>query len=253
MPIPGNKPVPVNDTLHIPYIYVGILNMVFPNGEEYYGTGTLILEPGKTESSYVLTCAHNLYDAADGGQAASVTFTQAYSHVFDPYPPITAAELFYPAQYPGVAISRKADISLLGQDLLDANINYDFAVVKLATPIQIVDNPCASPVVKTTDQLENLLVQINGYGYYETTMSHATGTIAEVTDLALLYGITTQVGASGSAIMMNDNKSIVGIHTRSVPEKTLNQGVRITEDVLNLINTWMGVTPAPEKSYTVSE
>lgn len=253
-PIPGNNPEPIHDTLKIPYWYVGILRMTFPNGKNYYGTGTLIVENESQETSYVLTCAHNLYDKADGGRATAVSFEQAFSHVFAPFPVNQAVDFFYPENYPDVSIPRNANLNELGENLLMANINADYALVKLKNPVKLTDVSVA-PVVKTktTEELQDLLVQINGYGFYETTMSHATGTISEVTDYALRYGITTAQGASGSAIMMNDNQTIVGIHTRSVPGKNLNQGVRITPEILAQINTWMGKQEAVPQFHAVGE
>ncbi|KGO90573.1 hypothetical protein Q764_00165 [Flavobacterium suncheonense GH29-5 = DSM 17707] len=62
--------------------------------------------------------------------------------------------------------------------------------------------------------------------------------LTQVNPLSLKYPISTKKGASGSAIMLKDSISIVGIHTRETDE-TLNQGVRITEDVKNEIYSWM--------------
>lgn len=238
-PIPGNVPVKVADSLQTPYVYVGILHITFPNGEQYYGSASVIAQPGQTSSVYVLTCAHNLYDAGDGGKAASVTFVQAYNGSgHQPYAANSAVDWFYPEQYPGMAISRNVDHSLLGSDLLAENINLDYGVVKLSRPIHLGYTPVPQLVVKTTDELTDLPVQINGYGYFEEEMSHATGSIRQVTAMGLTYPISTSAGAAGSPIMATDNQSIVGIHTRSTNEN-FNQGIRITQEVANTIKSWM--------------
>jgi hypothetical protein len=39
--------------------------------------------------------------------------------------------------------------------------------------------------------------------------------------------------------MKNDNSSIVGIHTRSVSGVNLNQGVRVTQALVDQVNQWM--------------
>jgi V8-like Glu-specific endopeptidase len=234
--IPNNTPVRVQDSTQVPYCYVGLLTMKF--GEDtYIGTGTLIKEPGKETSSYVLTCAHNLYDPTDG-KASSVTFTQAYNPPLTPYPAIAAEEFYYPDNYPGVAISRSVDIETLGDSILAVNIDYDYGLVKLSTPINLSSYPVLD--VETTEELTDLPVQINGYGYFpDDAMSHATGFITNVTATALQYPITTEKGASGSAIMKNDNSLIVGIHTRSVSGANLNQGVRVTQALVDQVNKWM--------------
>jgi V8-like Glu-specific endopeptidase len=235
-PIPGNTPVKVEDTSIVPFCFVGLLGMIFPNGKEYYGTATLISE-GEDNSRYLLTCAHNLYDIEDGGEATKVTFQLGYSFPVSPHGTFEAEKFFYPEDYKKVAISRNANIRLLGDRLVRENINYDYGLIKLKNSISIVDIP--QMVAETTDDLTNMPVQINGYGYYASIMSKATGKIAVVDENSLKYPISTDKGASGSSILSLDNRSIVGIHTRSTDEE-FNQGVRITQSVKEQINKWMG-------------
>lgn len=62
-------PVKVSNTMTYPWNTIGCLVSTFPNGEKYWGTGTLI-------SQYtVLTSAHMLYDSSKGGEAVSVEFS----------------------------------------------------------------------------------------------------------------------------------------------------------------------------------
>ena len=261
-PIPGNVPEKItgDKTKASPYYFVGLLDLTFEKTVEiedidsgeiittteetnYIGTGTLIFEPGKTTTQYVLTCAHNLYDPAEG-TATKVKFSRGQtttapafqlSDPVKPYPTINATAWYVPDAYKNNAVSRHADFSHLSKELQAVNISYDYGLVKLAEAVDVSDLP--QMVVKTDRELTGLAVQINGYGIYDTTMSHATGNLAAPAAGALFYPITTDKGASGSAIMMNDNKSVVGIHTRSVDGKNLNQGVQITEAVKTWINS----------------
>jgi glutamyl endopeptidase len=231
-PIPGNTPVPVQDSTQAPYCYVGLLEATFPNGQTYFGTGTLIAEAGKSESWYVLTSAHNLYDVASGGKATRVVFKRAYNDPKTPYEAVDGVEFLFPVQYPSVSGVKEGNVSLLAADL-----NLDFGLVKLKSPVQV--SGCPFPSVKSTSQLVNLDVQLNGYGYFDRRMSHATGKLSQITDFALLYPISTMKGSAGTAIMTTDNKTIVGINTRTGPDYNSNQGVRITDRVMEQIYAWM--------------
>jgi len=116
-------------------------------------------------------------------------------------------------------------------------LEFDYGLVKLAKPVQLA----SLPVLKTEsdETLRGLPVQINGYGIFNEEMSHATGDIQVVTQTSLQYPITTVQGASGSAIMLDDNITIVGIHTQFVDGEDLNEGVRITDTVKKQIEAWM--------------
>lgn len=239
-PIPGNVPEKVKDTKITPYKFVGLLKMTFPNGEEYVGTGTVIAKGIEKDSFYVLTCAHNLYDKSDGGKAKKIEFVRAYNDPDKPFASIEAASWHYPEKYPDVAISRHDEKTLLLEnniDMLQVDINLDYGIVKLKSSVNSVDG-FPGLVVKTSKELQDLAVEINGYGWFDEKMSHAKGLIKEVGDKYLRYPISTKVGASGSAIKKGNSKEIIGIHTRGYNDK-LNQGVRITESVKNEIFDWM--------------
>lgn len=238
-PIPGNNPLPVADTTIIPYRYTGLLIMVYPNStKEFIGTATLIgKNSGDEESIYLLTCAHNLYSRNEGGRAVSIRFARACNFPVLPFEEVDAEEWFYPTDYPLVSLPDDVPLRFIDSQLIDEDINLDYGIVKLKKAIK----PGGElPLIhaKETDQLLDKPVQINGYGWFNEAMSHATGALTQVNPLSLKYPISTKKGASGSAIMLKDSISIVGIHTRETDE-TLNQGVRITEDVKNEIYSWM--------------
>jgi V8-like Glu-specific endopeptidase len=225
-PIPGNRPVAVPDTSIAPYHFTGLLEVTFPNGRKNIGTGILIAEPGKEESRYVLTCAHNLYDLSEGGKATKVEFRRGYNEPSSPFESTDGADFFYPSGYPDEVMYRPAINSL------------DYGLVKLRAPIRL--NGLPAPLVKRREELENMPVQLNGYGWFKKQMSHATGKLdGYTTPTALRYPISTIRGAAGSAIMAMDNQTIVGIHIGEMDDKMLNKGLRITDSMLRQIREWM--------------
>lgn len=237
-PIPGNIPESVANSDRIPFDRVGLLRMTFPNSKEYYGTGTLIaINKNDTETKYVLTCAHNLYDQSDGGKATKVTFTRAYNKPDEPYPCVEADNWFYPDGYPDVAIPRIIDVDSLKANDLDAEISLDYGLVELKVAIKI--NLLPQMKAETVQQLKAKAVQLNGYGWFGTAMSHATGKIGVVTNEWLKYPISTRKGASGTAIMAEDNSTIVGVHTRGTSAtENMNRGIRLTQKVIDKIKGW---------------
>jgi V8-like Glu-specific endopeptidase len=220
-PIPGNVPIKIPNTTIAPYCYSGLLEINFPNNETHIGTGILISSGDTSETLYVLTSGNNLYYPNSGGKATKIKFLRAYNDPDSPFEPIDAADWYYPDRFIG----------------LNNNENYNYGLIKLK---QSVRTNGLLPVltVKTTDQLYRLSVQLNGYGFYDENMSGARGLITEVDEQVLRYPISTTIGSSGSAIMDMNNRDIVGIHTRST-NRELNQGLRITQDLKQQIESWM--------------
>lgn len=239
-PIPGSDPDPVGDTTKEPYRNVGLLRMTFPNNKTYIGTGTVIAIEDEKNSYYVLTCAHNLFDSSDGGEVKKVEFLRAYNDPKQPFTAIAAKIWHYPAGYPKVAVARTKEHDFLqsNHEKLEAEISLDYGIVELISSVDSTDG-FPTIVVKTKEDLLNLAVQINGYGFFGKKMSHVAGPIKEVGDTYLRYPLSTKKGASGSAIATANGEQIVGIHTRAYNAK-FNQGVRITESVKKEILKWMG-------------
>jgi V8-like Glu-specific endopeptidase len=224
--IPGNTPQCVVDTSHAPYKFVGLLEMTFPDGETFIGTGTLI-EDGTDEgnkSFHVLTCAHNLFSKENKGRAVSVSFTPGYNG--DSLPNrIQASEFHYPKEF------EKNEDSM-----------FDYAVVRLARAADAKGTYFT--YVLSDEELKNVDAQLNGYGFCPPDgegMSHAIGKITEVEQDFLLYPITTDEGASGTAVIKTDGMKIVGVHIEGVREKMLNKAVRITQTVQANIQKWLAL------------
>lgn len=238
-PIPGSNPEHVADTTKEPYKNVGLLRMTFPNNKTYIGTGTIIAKGEEKNSLFILTCAHNLYDLSDGGEVTKVEFLRGFNDPTKPFASIEAESWHYPSGYPSVAISKVDENQLLkSKDVkVETEISLDYGIVKLKSLVNSEDG-FPVMVVKTKEDLENLDVQINGYGYFGKKMSHVAGPIKQVGDTYLRYPLSTKKGASGSSIVKENGKEIVGIHTRAYSEE-FNQGVRITESVKNEVLGWM--------------
>lgn len=220
-PIPGNSPIRIQDTTQAPYCYSGLLMMTFPDSNDYIGTGILIANGTANETLYVLTCAHNLYSIENGGKATKVAFLRACNQNIEPFESVEAEDWYFHQGYTGSLQTKM----------------YDYGLVKLKQSVRTVGN---IPVlkVKSDEELWDLRVQLNGYGWFDNAMSHATGIIKGLTDSALTYPISTRPGAAGTAIMDLNNMNVVGIHTRST-EENLNEGVRITQAVANDLQSWM--------------
>ncbi len=226
-PIPGNIPVPVPNTTIVPYIFVGLVHVVFPSGNSYVGTGTLIGKGSDNESQYVLTCAHNLFSVNDGGRAASIKFIRAYNDPHSPFEAIEAESCYYPYGYENIDRIESSE----------SNVNLDYAIIKLKKKITTGD-VLPRLVVKDDNELYECNVRINGYGYFGEHMSAARGKLVVVAAGYLRYPISTRKQAAGSAIVLEDGISIIGIHTRATDEN-LNEGIRITEAVKYEIHSWM--------------
>lgn len=239
-PIPGNTPVKVDNTGISPFHYVGLLVMTYPGStEEYIGTATIIgKDKDDRESLYLLTCAHNLYSKDSGGKASTIKFIRACNFPKPLlYPEVVAESWHYPAGYPAVDIPRDVPLRFLDEKIIQENIDLDYGIVKLKEAIRF-DAALPTMEVKTDDELKDKKVQINGYGWFNESMSHAEGELKRVLPQSLSYPISTEKGASGSAIMDETSLDIYGVHTRSTDE-AFNKGVRITEAVKTEILGWM--------------
>lgn len=238
-PIPGNNPVRVPDTTLAPYKNVGLLIMVYPNSnEEFIGTATLIgKSDGDEESLYLLTCAHNLYSKNEGGKAKSIKFIRASNEPKLPFELLEAEDWYYPAGYPEVSIPNDVPLRFIDDKLIEEDVNLDYGIVKLKKAIK-PGGTLPLLHVKTDKHLLNKSLQINGYGWFNETMSEANGKLTDVNALSLRYPIYTAKGASGSALVLKDTTEIIGIHTRET-DKAFNQGVRITQVVKDELLGWM--------------
>ncbi len=229
----------VDDTTAWPYNTIGLVQMRFPNGKRFLGTGTLINE------NHVLTCAHNLYSAEDGGSAVEVVFSPGRNGEETPYGTYYAKTIYYPELYSRLAPQNPNENP--GGVVEDySHYLYDYGLIRLN---KIVDRDMHFGLFAATDeQLRAMDVNITGYPGDKRprkTMWQANGTFDNgISDDFLFYTIDTYKGESGSAVngFVPDTppyRQIVGIHVAGSVRKQTNFAVRLTLDKMYQILEWM--------------
>lgn len=211
----------VTKTKVSPWDGVGMLEMLFPNGETYIGTATLI------DGAHVVTCAHNLFDSACGGRATAIRFYPANNGSADhPYGSFTANKFYYPA----------------GFEANEQDRSLDYGIVRLAKAVPEGLTRYVLRVAADKD-LQATTMQITGYpGDKEPakTMWYGTGSLIEVTPTLLSYKISTAQGQSGSAIVAKNSAGdwcIYGIHVTA--RAAANIGCRINATVRANMLSWV--------------
>src|SRR5690606_31347750 len=117
---PDDRRTRVADTTKYPYRAIGWLEMTFPNGDTYTGTGTLI------GAYHVLTAAHNLYGQELDGWVKRVTFTPAKNgNSNPPWGSANAARVRIPEEY--VHLSPPSPFGGVVDDV--TKYIYDFGLV----------------------------------------------------------------------------------------------------------------------------
>ncbi|MBN3835044.1 trypsin-like peptidase domain-containing protein [Burkholderia sp. Ac-20344] len=211
----------VSNTRISPWNGVGMLEILFPDGQTYLGTATLV------DDTHVATSAHNLFDSACGGRAAAIRFYPANNGSADhPYGRFTANKVYYPAAFE--------------QNELDDSLDY--GIIRLATAVP--DDLTRYTLKVAADRvLQTTPVRIAGYPSDKQpakTMWTATGSLTDVTPTLLGYRISTAQGQSGSAIVAQDDAGqwcIYGIHVGS--RAAANIGCRINETVRANMVGWI--------------
>lgn len=235
--IPPDTRVQVNPTTVFPYWSIGQLEMLFPNGKQYSGTGTLIAP------RYVLTCAHNLYGEELGGPAREVIFYPARDGTVDPYGGIFSTRNFCPDNY---LLSPPPDPIADDGTVRDyTRYLFDYGLVRLQRQ---VDPGALMAMYDAPDKdLRRRTVDLAGYPGDKTygTMWNGSDSLPHVLDEHFLfYRISTYKGQSGSAIRLATGLPqnpfwIVGVHVAGLPQFDANFAVRITDEIIDQVYRWM--------------
>ncbi|HKX28067.1 MAG TPA: trypsin-like peptidase domain-containing protein [Blastocatellia bacterium] len=229
----------VDDTKAFPYVCTGELVMVFPDAKMYMGTGVLIGE------QYLLTAAHNLYDKGSGGWARSVYFAPGRDEHAAPFGLFPAAKISIPEEYLNLSPPNPND-NRAGNVKDYTKYLFDFGLVQLEKPLE--DFPYLGMYAATSQELNDKYVTITGYPSDKSsyTMWRASGTVDHVDEQMLFYQISTCNGVSGGAIVGTFSHlptahlpRIVGLHVAGDPRLYTNFGVRLNNDLIDRIISWM--------------
>lgn len=218
-----------DDRVHVPHTEKspwrvhGHLEMLFPNGVWYIGSGTMV------NYKHVLTAGHCLYSEKDGGWATSIKFTAAQNGREMPIEPAFATHLLTVKGWKEGRDSR-FDMGML---ILDRDLGEETGWYGLSTD--------------TDKFLESLKVNVTGYPGDKdkgsgTQMWTMSGAIAKIYPEQFTYTLDTTGGQSGSGVYAQFTKPVgyycVGIHTQG-RENKYNTATRITSSKFDRLVSWI--------------
>ncbi|MBY0501355.1 MAG: trypsin-like peptidase domain-containing protein [Alphaproteobacteria bacterium] len=221
---PISAPAPSN----LPWKSVGKLEIDFPNGKTYVGTGTLIAP------DLVLTAGHCLYQDSKGGLAKEIRF-------------------FSNGKEDSFVISKK----ILPADtwMNEETPNWDFGVFSLTEGIGEESDDYLEPSVanssKFLDHRDSELldhrIQVTGYPGEKQGMWTMTGDVYHMDNELIYYQIDTTPGQSGSPICTTweDSEgshpySIIGIHINGIAgDPRFNGGVYFNAEKIKVLSKLM--------------
>lgn len=197
-------PISVPSPSNLPWKSVGKLEIDFPNGKTYVGTGTLIAP------DLVLTAGHCLYQDSKGGLAKEIRF-------------------FSGEEEDSFVISKK--ILPAYAWMKEETPNWDFGVFSLTERIGEESDDYLEPSIanssKFLDHRDSELldhrIQVTGYPGEKQGMWTMTGDVYYMDNELLYYQIDTTPGQSGSPIWATweDSEgshpySIIGVHINGI-------------------------------------
>jgi V8-like Glu-specific endopeptidase len=232
---PPDERTRINPTTVPVYNAIGQLEMTFPNGETYTGTGTLI------SPNAVLTAAHNLFGNDIGGWAKTVKFTPAKNVNEAPFGYKMAAQLYIPELYK--RLSPPDPLTAPYGNVEDYSLYmYDFGLVKFKDGFYDISEQWGLYSATDTD-LETNRVIITGYPgdkQPQNTMWTEEGNVDSFDKEFLFYTIDTFKGQSGAAVEMRKSyPAAIGVHVAGSKKLKTNFAVRLTEDKVSTIQSWM--------------
>lgn len=191
-----------------------------PSGAVLEATGFVI------DSRYVVTVAHAVFDAAEGGEARSVAFECARDAARTPFGRVAVRRWHKPAEYP------------------TGGRPYDYCLLELGTALP--SEVGRYRLVAATDrQLTGPEFQIAGYPddkAPENSMWSDNGRLLSPPDTRILrYRISTAAGQSGAAVSTYlgvETTDVVGIHAGRAPDSSCNEAVRLTRGIIDQIQVW---------------
>ncbi len=217
-------PTPSN----LPWKSVGKLEIDFPNGKTYVGTGTLI------SPDLVLTAGHCLYQDSKGGLAKEIRF-------------------FPGGKEDSFVISKKILPAYTWMD--EETPSWDFGVFSLTERIGEESDNYLEPSVANSSrffdhrdsELLDHRIQVTGYPGEKQGMWTMTGDVYYMDNELIYYQIDTTPGQSGSPICTTweDSEgshpySIIGIHINGIAgDPRFNGGVYFNAEKIKVLSKLM--------------
>lgn len=217
------------------YPYSAVVQLVMKYNDGYYiGSGSII------NSNYVLTAAHNVYNAKKKEWASSVDV------VAGAFPSGNSVGSYFPKTH---------SVKNIIPDTYNGNFNDDIAILKLANPI--------GKQTGTFGITKNISKSITLTGFpgdkytYNNLprMTTETKNYHSLSNSMIEHKLDTSGGASGSGVYNKNSNNIFGVHVASptkydfVPENypDTNSAVRINNQWFNFIGTYAELTPPGKK------
>ncbi len=212
--------VRVQKTTNPKYRVHGRLEMTFPNGEQYVGSGTMV------NHRHVLTAGHCLYDIETEQWATSIKFTAAKDGNSSPISPAYATHLVTVKGWKDYKDS-KYDMGML---ILNRDVGEETGWFGLSTD--------------TDSTLKRQPVNVTGYPGEKMfpEMWTMSGSIQNVTEEQFTYTLDTTGGQSGSGVWTQFSNIpgyyCVGIHTSGIQDQ-YNTATRISRGKFNSLVSWI--------------
>ena len=228
----GDDRVEVADPRFSPESYAVKLEMTFPNGAQYIGSGIM------QSSFHVLTAGHCIYSAADGGWATSVRASPAQDDVdasggdFGRWYGTANATNF--RSYTGWTGSATPD--------------WDWGLITLDRSVGDSSGWAGAQWTGNDGDFNGMPIETRGYPgelQFGTHQYHVNGPSTNATALRINYLMDTTGGQSGSGIIRDDgNGRTVGVVAYA--GTATNFGPRMTENRFNdLYDSWIPGDAAP--------
>jgi glutamyl endopeptidase len=210
--------VPIADTTHLPWRCICQLVVDGLGAEQALGTGWM------AGARTVLTAGHNLVSHKTGRQATRITVVPGRQVDMAPFDFFRSTRFDVHPRW-----REQGDEQFdLGVIWLDAAVGEHIGWFGFGS--------------RSDEQLDNLIVNTAGYPADKRlgTQWFNAGRISQIEPRALVYGLDTEAGQSGSpvfAIDARDERVVLAVHAYGGDAS--NRGIRITDDVFSLFSDWV--------------
>ncbi|MBS0272463.1 MAG: trypsin-like serine protease [Proteobacteria bacterium] len=213
--------VRVTDTTEVLWRVHGHLEMLFPNGKKYIGSGTMV------NHRHVLTAGHCLYSIDLGGWATAITFSPALNETYYPIIPAKVTHLLTVKGWTDETDSRY-DMGML---ILDRDLGEETGWYGISSD--------------TDKFLKSLSINVTGYpgdeGKDGRQMWTMPGSIKKLDSDQFTYTLDTTGGQSGSGVWSHlshpEGNYCVGIHTTG--GEYYNTATRISSSKFDRFVSWI--------------